>query len=151
MVSEFVVEVGAGPSPGVFQTRVVSSAAGGEPTGMMRLGVDDINGRPTPLTAHHTIEITRKGRKPGYVIAPASLLDETDGYISGLRFAWLKRARRRGRAAHHPALFVNARGAPVSKNAYQRAVSRAGLACGFKATTHLLRATFACMLLARLE
>lgn len=118
---------------------------------LLRLGVDDINGRPTPLTAHHTIEITRKGRKPGYVIAPASLLDETDGYISGLRFAWLKRARRRGRAAHHPALFVNARGAPVSKNAYQRAVSRAGLACGFKATTHLLRATFACMLLARLE
>jgi len=42
MVSEFVVEVGAGPSPGVFQTRVVSSAAGGEPTGMMRLGVDDM-------------------------------------------------------------------------------------------------------------
>jgi hypothetical protein len=42
---------------------------------LLRLGVDDINGRPTPLTAHHTIEITRKGRKPGYVIAPASLLD----------------------------------------------------------------------------
>lgn len=57
---------------------------------LLRLGVDDINGRPTLLTAHHTIEITRKGRKPGYVIAPASLLDETDGYISGLRFAWLK-------------------------------------------------------------
>ena len=48
---------------------------------LLRLGVDDINGRPPPLTAHHTIEITRKGRKPGYVIAPASLLDETDGYI----------------------------------------------------------------------
>jgi integrase/recombinase XerD len=30
-------------------------------------------------------------------------------------------------------------------------VSQAGQACGFKATTHLLRATFACMLLARLE
>jgi integrase/recombinase XerD len=118
---------------------------------LLRLGVDDINGRPTPLTAHHTIEITRKGRKPGYVIAPASLLDETNGYVSGLRFAWLKRARRRGRTAHQSALFVNARGAPVSKNAYQRAVSGAGLACGFKATTHLLRATFACMLLARLE
>lgn len=30
-------------------------------------------------------------------------------------------------------------------------MSQAGVACGFKATTHLLRATFACMLLARLE
>lgn len=30
-------------------------------------------------------------------------------------------------------------------------MSQAGHACGFKATTHLLRATFACMLLARLE
>ena len=47
MVSEFVVEVGAGPSPGVFQTRVVSSAAGGEPTGMMRLGVDVQAGQVT--------------------------------------------------------------------------------------------------------
>ena len=103
-----------------------------------------------PLTAHHTIEITRKGRKPGYVIAPASLLDETDGYISGLRFAGSS-ARDAGDAPPTTTLFVNARGAPVSKNAYQRAVSRAGLACGFKATTHLLCATFACMLLARLE
>jgi integrase len=49
------------------------------------------------------------------------------------------------------ALFINARGTPVGKNMYQRAISQAGMACGFKATTHLLRATFACMLLARLE
>jgi integrase len=39
----------------------------------------------------------------------------------------------------------------VSKNRYQQVIHRAGLACGFKATTHLLRATFACMMLARLE
>ena len=81
----------------------------------------------------------------------ARLLDETDGYVSGHRFAWLARARRKGRISEHKALFVNARGSPAGKNAYQRAVSQAGLACGFKATTHLLRATFACMLLARLE
>ena len=62
-----------------------------------------------------------------------------------------QRARRKRRPADHTALFINARGAPAGKNAYQRAVSQAGLACGFKATTHLLRATFACMLLARLE
>ena len=41
--------------------------------------------------------------------------------------------------------------APVGKNAYQRVISGTGQACGFHATTHLLRATFACMLLARLE
>ena len=95
--------------------------------------------------------MTRKGRKLGYVIAPASLLDETAAYLSGHRRAWLLRARRRGRSAEPAALFVNARGSPVGKNAYQRVISRTGQACGFKATTHLLRATFACMLLARLE
>jgi integrase len=115
---------------------------------LLRLGVSDIGHRPASATLHHAIEVVRKGRKPGYVIAPASLLDETDGYVSGHRFAWLARARRKGRIAEHNALFVNARGAPAGKNAYQRAVSQAGVACGFKATTHLLRATFACMLLA---
>jgi site-specific recombinase XerD len=102
--------------------------------------------------SHHTIEVIRKGRKPGYVVAPASLLDETAAYRSGHRRAWLQRAaHRRGRVADPAALFVNARGAHVGKNAYQRVISRTGQACGFKATTHLLRATFACMLLARLE
>ncbi len=118
---------------------------------LLRLGAYDISSRHVPAASHHTIEITRKGRKPGYVIAPASLLDETAGYVSGHRYAWLKRARRKGRGGDHAALFINARGAPAGKNAYQRAVGRAGLACGYKATTHLLRATFACMLLARLE
>ncbi len=117
---------------------------------LLRLGLNDIDARPASAL-HHTIELIRKGRKPGYVIAPAGLLDETDGYVSGLRFSWLKRARRMKRSADHTALFINARGSPAGRNAYQRAVSRAGSACGFKATTHLLRATFACMLLARLE
>ena len=93
----------------------------------------------------------RKGRKRGYVIASKSLLDETAGYLSGHRHLWTQRARRKGRTVEHTVLFLNARGSPVGKNAYQRAISRAGHACGFKATTHLLRATFACMLLARLE
>lgn len=118
---------------------------------LLRLSVSDIGHRPASATLHHAIEVIRKGLKPGHVIAPASLLDETDGYVSGHRFAWLARARRKGRIAEHKALFINARGSPAGKNAYQRAVSQAGLACGFKATTHLLRATFACMLLARLQ
>lgn len=122
---------------------------------LLRLRVQDVTKRSasssSSAASHHTIEVTRKGRKPGYVIAPASLLDETAAYQSGYRRAWLQRARRRGRSAEPAALFVNARGSPVGKNAYQRVISRTGQACGFKATTHLLRATFACMLLARLE
>ena len=121
---------------------------------LLRLRVQDVTKRSassSSASSHHTIEVTRKGRKPGYVIAPASLLDETAAYQSGYRRAWLQRARRRGRSAEPAALFVNARGSPVGKNAYQRVISRTGQACGFKATTHLLRATFACMLLARLE
>ncbi len=118
---------------------------------LLRLSVDDVTTEPASAASHYTIEVMRKGRKPGYVIASASLLDETTGYRSGLRHAWLQRARRRGRPGEHRALFINARGAPVTKNAYQRVISRSGQTLGFKATSHLLRATFACMLLARLE
>ena len=118
---------------------------------LLRLSSEDVSGQQPSAASHHTIEVTRKGRKPGYVIAPSSLLDETTGYLSGHRRAWLQRARRKGRPSGHTALFINARGAPAGKNAYQRVISQAGQACGFKATTHLMRATFACMLLARLE
>lgn len=118
---------------------------------LLRLTVGGIGADSTPAGTHRAIEVIRKGRKPGHVIAPASLLDETEGFVSGHRFAWLARARRRGRTDAPSALFLNARGSPVGKYAYQRAVSQAGQACGFRTTTHLLRATFACMLLARLE
>jgi site-specific recombinase XerD len=118
---------------------------------LLRLSANDITRQPASAVSHHTVEVMRKGRKPGYVIASASLLDETRGYLSGYRYAWLQRARRKGRTGEHTALFINTRGAPVTKNAYQRVISRTSQACGFKATTHLLRATFACMLLARLE
>lgn len=101
--------------------------------------------------SHRTIDVMRKGRKPGYVIAPASLIDETMSYSSLERTAWLRRAERKGRVTGHDELFINARGAPVGKSAYQRVVSQAGESGGFKCTTHLLRATFACMMLARLE
>ena len=118
---------------------------------ILRLGVKDVTALHNSAASHHTIEVMRKGRKLGYVIASSSLLDETAGYLSGHRHAWSQRARRKGRGAERAALFINARGAPAGKNAYQRTISRAGQTCGFKATTHLLRATFACMLLARLE
>jgi len=118
---------------------------------LLRLNICDVAKLHRSTPSHHTIEIMRKGRKRGYVVASVSLLGDTANYVSEHRHAWLQRARRRGSGSEHTALFINSRGSPVGKNAYQRQVARAGLSCGFKATTHLLRATFACMLLARLE
>jgi site-specific recombinase XerD len=97
------------------------------------------------------IEVLRKGRKPGYVIASESLLDETQAYLAIHRRAWLARAARKRRASAPDALFVGSRGSAVSKNRYQQVIQKAARSCGFRATTHLLRSTFACMMLARLE
>ncbi len=118
---------------------------------LLRLTLADVVRPQQPVIPYQMIEVLRKGRKIGHVIASASLLDETAGYVCGHRHAWLLRARSRRGGGEHTALFINARGAPAGKNAYQRVVSATGLRCGFKATTHLLRSTFACMLLARLE
>jgi integrase len=93
----------------------------------------------------------RKGRKAGYVIASMSLLEETAAYRDRHRHAWRRRAVRKGRKPPRSALFINRRGSSVRKRQYQRVIQRAGQACGFKATSHLLRATFGCMMLARLE
>ncbi len=123
---------------------------------LLRLTVADVfksaaAARAAPEPTHQLIDMIRKGRKPGYVMASASLLEETTGYLSTHRRAWLARAARKQRASEPLRLFISSRGSAVSKNRYQQVVHHAGVACGFKATTHLLRATFACMMLARLE
>jgi site-specific recombinase XerD len=123
---------------------------------LLRVNVADVfkssaSPRSGDEAAYRLVEVVRKGRKPGYVIASASLLEETSGYLSTHRLAWLARAKRRKRVSDTGLLFIGSRGSPVSKNRYQKVINQAGLACGFKATTHLLRATFACMMLARLE
>jgi site-specific recombinase XerD len=123
---------------------------------LLRLTVEDIckstmAKAAAPESMYQVIDVLRKGRKNGYVIASASLLEETAGYVATHRRAWLTRLTRRRGAVETPALFISSRGTPVSKNRYQQVIHRAALACGFRATTHLLRATFACMLLARLE
>ena len=119
---------------------------------LLRLTVTDVtHPRRHSEPQFQLIDILRKGRKNGYVIASRSLLDETAGFLSGYRRAWLRRGARRGRGADHSALFIGSRGTAISKNRYQQVMQQAGATCGFKATTHLLRATFACMMLARLE
>jgi site-specific recombinase XerD len=123
---------------------------------LLRVNVADVfkssaSQRSGDEAAYRLVEVVRKGRKPGYVIASASLLEETSGYLSTHRLAWLARAKRRKRVSDMGLLFIGSRGSPVAKNRYQKVINQTGLACGFKATTHLLRATFACMMLARLE
>ncbi len=123
---------------------------------LLRLKVADVSQHDlaagtTSTSAHHVIDVMRKGRKNGYIIASTSLLDETSGYRSRHRNGWARRAQRLRGVSDRRALFLNTRGWPVARNTYQQVIARAGRACGFKATTHLLRATFACMMLARLE
>lgn len=118
---------------------------------LVRLTLEDVARRSIAPPTHQVIDVIRKGRKQGYVIASASLLEETAGYRSRQRAAWLRRGARKGRRPDHRALFVNNRGVAVKKNSYQRVMLRASAACGFKVTSHTLRATFACLMLARLE
>lgn len=99
-----------------------------------------------------TIRVVRKGGKKSDVILPASLITETQTFISTYREAWRCRARRAGRLDNKDeALFLNSRGAPVGRSAYQRSIRVAGNAIGRHATSHVFRATFACMMLAKLQ
>jgi len=122
---------------------------------LLQLRVKDVSEHdmkdPGPQATYRPIGVVRKGRKPGYVIAPRSLLEETAGYIATYRAAWTRRATRKRGRPQRAELFINRRGSPVRKNTYQHAVHNAGLACGLRATPHLLRASFGCWMLARLE
>lgn len=122
---------------------------------LLRLSINDValqEEDSSERSPHRrVIEVLCKGRKRGYVIASASLLDETDVYRSRHRRAWVNRAARRRRAGTSDALFINDRGVPVRKNTYQHVLRSVGKACGFPVTSHQLRATFACMMLTRLE
>jgi integrase len=118
---------------------------------LLRLTVADVGSPAAPEATFRVIDVSRKGRKPGYVIAPESLLEETAGYVGSHRRAWLARRARRTCAAEAAGLFIGSRGCVRSKNLYQQVIHFTGEAAGFRAASHLLRATFACMLLARLE
>ncbi|MGF6880255.1 tyrosine-type recombinase/integrase [Paraburkholderia sp. MM5477-R1] len=118
---------------------------------LLRLELNQLPATAAPGVSRHVVDVIRKGRKLGYVIVPSSLIDETAGYRAHHRTSWINRAKRLGRARAHSELFVNQRGTAACKNTYQKIIAQAGRDCGFKASTHQLRATFACMLLARLE
>jgi integrase len=122
---------------------------------LLRLTVHDIIQHDRARTSgssasHHVVRLVRKAGKRGYVIASERLFEETDSYRRLHRAAWLRRRGGPDRSAAG-ALFIGRRGTAVRKNSYQQVIRKAGDDCGFVATTHLLRATFACMMLARLE
>ena len=123
---------------------------------LLRLTTYDIVQHERARGAHstatqHVVRMTRKAGKRGYVIASESLFEQTDSFIHLHRTAWLNRAARRRGTPREAALFIGRRGTAVRKNTYQQVIRLAAERCGFVATTHLLRATFACMMLARLE
>jgi integrase/recombinase XerD len=122
---------------------------------LLRLRLTDVlknlSRGPQPEAAYRVIDVMRKGRKHGYVIAPASLLEETDIYLAQHRTAWQRRAARKRHIAPRSELFINNRGSRVPKSTYQQVIQRTAAASGFKATPHVLRATFACWMLAHLE
>ena len=119
---------------------------------LLRLKVTDAEPPAATAGAFRLIDVRRKGDKPGYVIAAATLLEESGAYLRDHRRAWvIRRARRTGRDEGADRLFINSCGRCVSKNRYQQVIHATGRAAGFTATTHLLRATFACTMLARLE
>jgi len=123
---------------------------------LLRLSINDVSQHdsdfgPDASPQQRVIDVMCKGRKSGYVLASASLLDETHVYRSQHRRAWLNRAARRRRPSTPNALFVNDRGTAARKNTYQHILRAVGKDCGFTVTSHQLRATFACILLARLE
>jgi site-specific recombinase XerD len=123
---------------------------------LLRLSINDVSQHdsdfgPDASPRQRVIDVMCKGRKSGYVLASASLLDETHVYRSQHRRAWLNRAARRRRLSSPNALFVNDRGTAARKNTYQHILRAVGKDCGFTVTSHQLRATFACIVLARLE
>ena len=119
---------------------------------LLRIKIADVaEPRRARDRAFKLVDVLCKGRKNGYVIASRSLLDETAGFAAVHRQAWLRRRARRGLSTDPDPLFIGSRGTVVSKNRYQQVIQHTGQACGFKATTHVLRSTFACMMLERLE
>ena len=119
---------------------------------LLRIKITDVaEPRRARDRAFKLVDVLCKGRKNGYVIASRSLLDETAGFRGGSPASLASPARAPGIDTDPDPLFIGSRGTVVSKNRYQQVIQRTGQACGFKATTHVLRSTFACMMLERLE
>jgi site-specific recombinase XerD len=98
-----------------------------------------------------TLQIVRKGGKQGQALATAGLIEETWSYVAIERRAAAARARKRDRSFQSDALFLTPTGRPVTRNWYQRVLSRAGTQLGIRVHSHQLRSTFACAVLQILE
>ena len=93
-----------------------------------------------------------KGGKARTVYPPLRLIDRTNWYIGEDRAALIKRLRRK-RPEFAPAelLFLNRRGAPVTKARLSAALAQGFAAAGLDGSVHWLRHTFAMVMLVQLQ
>ena len=98
------------------------------------------------------VEVTRKGSQKGNLYAPFALLRDTNHYITGLREAIITNRRKIEKSYQRPSfLFLNSKGNPCSKLWYAKKINLAAKAINCKATSHTLRATYGCAILARMQ
>ena len=127
-------------------------------TGARRAEVCDIKEHDVPEldslggSGTAAVAVTRKGGQKGNLYAPFALLRDTNHYITGLRKAIITNHRIIEKSYQRPAaLFLNSKGGPCSKLWYAKKIKLAAEAINCKATTHTLRATYGCAMLAGMQ
>ena len=93
-----------------------------------------------------------KGSRRRTVYPPLRLIDRTNWYIGEDRAALITRLWRRNSSYAPPnTLFLNRRGAPITKARLSAAFARGFAAAGLDGSAHWLRHTFATVMLVRLQ
>ncbi|MDR3367707.1 tyrosine-type recombinase/integrase [Rhodoferax sp.] len=130
-------------------------------TGMRRKELCGLSVFQVPETAHLdadqnpligvALTIT-KGDRPRTTYPPIRLIDRTHRYIEEVRTP-LTRAQRRRHADYRPptALFLNSRGAAITRERLSAVFNEAFRAAGLTGSVHWLRHTFAMTMLVRLQ
>ena len=127
-------------------------------TGARRAEVCDIKEQDIPeLDSIHdsrvpAVPVTRKGGQEGNLYPSFALVRDTNHYIVRAREAIIKRRQKKEKSYRRPqTVFLNGNGKPCSKLWYASKVKQAAEAINCKATTHTLRATYGCVMLAKLR
>ena len=98
------------------------------------------------------VPVTRKGGQEGNLYPSFALIRDTNNYITLAREAIIKSRQKKEKSYRRPqTVFLNGNGEPCSKLWYASKVKRAAEAINCKATTHTLRATYGCVMLAKLK
>ena len=98
------------------------------------------------------VPVTRKGGQEGNLYPSFALIRDTNNYITLEREALIKNRQKNEKSYQRPQpVFLNVNGEPCSKLWYASNVKRAAEAINCNATTHTLRATYGCVMLAKLK